>query len=130
MSSRVTVSVGCVTRVLVTGSAGNLGSKALAALRALPEVAPVGLDRDGADVVGDLDEFGDWAEAFAGADVVLHLAAQPKPTASWSMVVRSNIDASLNVLRAAELHRVPRVVFASSNWVLGGYRFRDDRLTP
>jgi nucleoside-diphosphate-sugar epimerase len=50
--------------------------------------------------------------------------------ATWESVLRSNIDLSLHVLRAAEAHGVGRFVFASSNWVLGGYRFTNERLTP
>ena len=35
----------------------------------------------------------------------------------------------MNVLRAAEEGQVRRFAFASSNWVLGGYRFTRERLT-
>ena len=61
-------------------------------------------------------------------DVALHLAADPKPVATWESVARLNVELTLNVLRAAEEGRVARFVFASSNWVLGGYRFARDRL--
>lgn len=70
-----------------------------------------------------------WATHFAGCDAVLHLAADPKPVSGWESIAQLNIDLALNVYRAAENARVRRFVFASSNWVLGGYRFRRDRLT-
>lgn len=53
-----------------------------------------------------------------GADVVLHLAADPRPEASWQSVVSNNIEATWNVCEAAAQHHVPRVVFASSNYVV------------
>ncbi len=55
------------------------------------------------------------------------------PTASWARVQRGNIVATGNVLRAARPHGVRRVIFASSNQVMGGYRFtgaRDHDLPP
>lgn len=127
-----------MTRVVVTGAAGNLGSKAMLALGAAGDISSVGIDSrdpaatDSADiVVADLAEYDTtWVSALRGADVVVHLAAEPRPTATWAMVQRANVDVSLNVLRAVEEHGVRRVVFASSNWVFGGYRFTDERLTP
>lgn len=71
---------------------------------------------------------GDWPEHFKGQDAIVHLAAERSPDAGWKTVVPNNIDAVLNLFEAARQAGVPRVVFASSNWVLGGYRFRRDRL--
>jgi dTDP-4-dehydrorhamnose reductase len=127
------------TRVLVTGATGNLGRKAIGALAQLDGFELVGIDIDSSDDVGpnvellraDLSTYDpSWAQRFSDVDVVLHLAADPRPIASWESVLRSNIDASNNVLRAAEKHGVGRFVFGSSNWVLGGYRFTRDALTP
>jgi nucleoside-diphosphate-sugar epimerase len=123
---------------LITGVTGNLGGKAVAALRDLDDVEVIGIaDRPaGADLgiavtLADMSVPDDsWSRCFEGVDVVLHLAADMRAVASWESVVANNIDLSLNVLEAAERHRVGRVVFASSNWVLGGYRFRRTRLTP
>jgi NAD+ dependent glucose-6-phosphate dehydrogenase len=70
-----------------------------------------------------------WARQFEGVDTVIHLAGDPYATASWGSVQRSNIDLSLNVFRAAGNYRVRRIVFASSNWVMAGYRFGSERLT-
>ena len=125
-------------RVLITGATGNLGAKAVAALRALDDVEVIGIaDRPAVVDLGIRVVFADlsvpddsWYRYFEGVDVVLHLAADMRPVASWESVVANNIDLSLNVLDAADSHRVGRVVFASSNWVLGGYRFRCTRLTP
>jgi len=121
------------TRVLVTGSTGNLGEKALTALRALSDVTVVRIGRNskgGGDVIpADLEVFDPkWAQAFVGVDTVLHLAADPKPVATWESVQALNVDLALNVLRASEEAGVRRFVFASSNWVLGGYRFTNQAL--
>ena len=126
-------------RVLVTGAAGNLGRKAIAALAELDRVAVIGIDHEPVGDVGPTAEFIDtdlstydqsWAKWFGDVDVVLHLAADPRPIATWQSVLRSNIDLSHHVLRAAEDNGVKRFVFASSNWVLGGYRFTSETLTP
>jgi nucleoside-diphosphate-sugar epimerase len=129
-------------RVLVTGSTGNLGRKAVAALGALTddrgddggvEVVEVASDADPSrgGVRADLSTYDDgWADAFRDVDAVLHLAADRRPEAPWDSLQRLNLDLPMHVLRAAEEHGVGRFVFASSNWVLGGYRFTDVRLTP
>ncbi len=121
------------TRVVVTGSTGNLGQKAVAALAAGGDFDVVRIGRNShgaADVItADLTRYDDsWAMAFKGAGAVLHLAADPKPVAAWGSIQSLNIDLALNVFRAAEAAVVPRFIFASSNWVLGGYRFREERL--
>jgi NAD+ dependent glucose-6-phosphate dehydrogenase len=121
-------------RVIVTGSTGNLGAKAIAALRRLDGVDIVRIGRnksnDAGVITAELGTFDTgWARVFQRADVVLHLAADPKPVSSWESVTRLNIDLALNVFRAAEEGKVPRFIFASSNWVLGGYRFGKEKLT-
>ena len=121
------------TRVLVTGSTGNLGRKAVTALReADVDVVETAADvPHGPDALrADLSSFDPtWASAFRGVDAVLHLAADRRPEAPWDSLQRLNLDLSMNVLRAAEEAQVRRFAFASSNWVLGGYRFTDERLT-
>lgn len=121
-------------RVLVTGSTGNLGEKAVRALEALGGVEVVRIGRNArgvsAVVAADLETYdAEWSRHFAGIDTVLHLAADPRPVATWESVQALNIDLALNVLRAAEEGGVKRFVFASSNWVLGGYRFSGHRLS-
>ena len=125
-------------RVLITGATGNLGAKAVAALRALDDVKMIGIANVAAKTdLGITVAFADlsvadgtWDQWFDDVDVVLHLAADMRPVAAWDSVIVNNIDLSFNVLDAAERHGVGRVVFASSNWVLAGYRFRSDALTP
>jgi NAD+ dependent glucose-6-phosphate dehydrogenase len=114
----------------ITGVSGNLGGKLVAALR--PEHTLRCLDLVGGPGVlaADLARYEDaWVRHFAGVDTVLHFAAASQPTATWAQVQRGNITATAHVLRAARQHRVRRVVFASSNQVMGGYRFAGQRIT-
>ena len=121
-------------RIIVTGSTGNLGAKAITALKRLDSLEIVRIGRNTAKdpgvITAELEKFdAEWARVFQSADVVLHLAADPKPVSSWASITRLNIDLALNVFRAAEEGKVRRFIFASSNWVLGGYRFGKEQLT-
>lgn len=118
--------------VLVTGAAGNIGGKLAAHfattaaydLRLIDQVAGDGV------IAADLAAYDDaWAKTFAGVDTVVHLAGEPRGNASWAMVQRANIVATQNVLRAARAAKIRRVVFASTNQVMLGYRFRDGIVT-
>jgi NAD+ dependent glucose-6-phosphate dehydrogenase len=125
-------------RVLITGATGNLGQKAVTALRALDDLDVIGIADRPADadlgipvVIADLSVADEsWERHFQDVDVVLHLAADMRPNAAWDSIVANNVDLSLSVLDTAHRQGVDRVVFASSNWVLGGHRFRRTRLTP
>lgn len=112
--------------VLITGAAGNIGTKLRAHFSGLGWTVRA-LDRDprgdAAIVVADLAEWDDeWARLFSGVDSVIHLAGDPSPRASWASVQRLNIDLTANVYEAASRHGVRRVIFASSNWVMAGHR--------
>lgn len=64
-----------------------------------------------------------WTERFAGADVVVHLAGKPGAKSPSAQYEIDNIEASLNVFRAAGEFGVRRVVYASSLQVMLGYRY-------
>ena len=72
-------------------------------------------------------------EAFASVDAIVHLAAQnPYPEASWDDATAS-FDMTLNVVEMAAHgveHSDKRLVFASSNHVMGGYKDVDPPLAP
>lgn len=106
-------------RVVVTGAAGNLGRKVVAALEARPDLTLTLLDRREAPslpiISADLRRPDPaWTRTFDGADIVVHLAANPNHRATWSELVHDNVDATLNVFEAAAAGGVRRVVFASS----------------
>ena len=121
-------------RVIITGAAGRIGKQIAEELLdshdlCLVDRRPV---KGQASIVADLSKNtvknfcwpwsksrpAPWTESLRGADVVLHLAADPRPHAPWEQVLRDNIQATQNVIEAAVNCRVRRVVFASSNWAV------------
>ena len=61
-------------------------------------------------------------KAMRGASTVVHLAAETDELASWEEVERANLDALGNVFHASALAGVERLIFASSNHAMGGYK--------
>lgn len=120
--------------ILITGATGNIGRKLRAHLAAAGryELRLLCLDAKGDPEVQSAD-LAIWDEAWVrrlrGVDTVLHVAADPSPWAGWGSIQRLNLDLLFNVVAAAQQQGVRRVVFASSNYVVAGYRFRRDRLT-
>lgn len=68
----------------------------------------------------DLMELGETIEALAGYDAVVHLAANPNPS-GWTeeRMFRHNTTTTYNVFRAAQILKMQRVVWASSETILG-----------
>jgi len=123
-----------MAKVLITGAAGTVGQRLSRALSDRGDDV-TGIDRPGHGKAGvieaDLSVWSaDWTHHFAGVDAVLHLAADPSPSASWSSLQHLNMDMVLNVFEAAARGGVRRVIFASSNWVMGGYRTKDGPIRP
>jgi uronate dehydrogenase len=121
--------------VLITGAAGNLGAKLRHHLHGRHALRLLDRDPRGDPAIrpADLSVWGaDWVEHFRGADVVVHLAADPTAQQAWPNLIAPNVDAVIHAFQAAVAGGVRRLVYASSNHVLGGYS--DDpepaRLTP
>src|SRR5262245_62890693 len=113
-----------VKTVLITGAAGNLGAKLRRDLEGRYDLRLLDLDpRGDAGIVrADLSRWeSTWVERCRGADAVVHLAADPTAHQTWPKLVGPNVDAVVNVFLAAVQGGVRRVVYASSNHVLGGY---------
>jgi NAD+ dependent glucose-6-phosphate dehydrogenase len=114
-----------VKSVLITGAAGNLGSKLRRHLESrctlrLVDIAPRG---DPAILQADLSRWDSiWVDQFRDVDAIVHLAADPTAQQTWPKLIGPNMDAVVNVFQAALLARVKRVVYASSNHVMGGYK--------
>ena len=111
------------TKVLVTGMSGLIGRALRKQLEgkyrliALNRSAVPGVECHRADIA-DLEAI---RPAFAGVDVVVHLAAAVSGSASWDEVLRHNVIGTRNVFEAARLAGVARVVFASSGATITGY---------
>jgi nucleoside-diphosphate-sugar epimerase len=112
-------------RVVVTGASGKAGRSVVGGL----------LERDhdvlGVDLVPpreelssflrvDLTELGQTVESLAGADAVVHLAAIPASgIATEEATFRTNMLSTYNVFEAARVLGLQRVVWASSETILG-----------
>jgi nucleoside-diphosphate-sugar epimerase len=113
-------------RVVVTGGAGKAGR---AVVRDLldngRDVVSVDLVRDPSlteqqQLVADLTDYGETIDALKGAEAVVHLAAIPAPGLKPDeLTFRVNTTSTYNVFAAAPLLGLRRVVWASSETVLG-----------
>ncbi|MBF6605886.1 MAG: NAD(P)-dependent oxidoreductase [Chloroflexi bacterium] len=112
-------------RIVVTGGSGKAGRWVVRDLRAVGhDVLNVDLAHDGSAhgqcVRTDLTDLGQCFDVISGADAVVHLAAIPAPELRPAgETFRLNVLSTYNVFAAAEAHHVQRVVWASSETVLG-----------
>jgi len=117
-------------RIALTGSSGKLGTVVARELRA------AGYDVIGIDVVGtrgpdfvqvDLTDYGQVVDALSavndrhdGVDAVVHLGAIPAPGIRSDVATfHNNMNATFNVFWAAVRLGIRRIVYASSETVLG-----------
>lgn len=125
-----------VTSVLLTGAAGRVGSAILGGLGQdydwwlLDREPPAGESSHGSAtdhrhdheyIVADITDGETLRESMEGIDVVIHLAGDPRPEAGWDSVLANNIDGTYTVFESAIDADVEKVVFASSNHVVGHY---------
>jgi nucleoside-diphosphate-sugar epimerase len=109
-------------RVLVTGAAGSIGQILRAGLSDQYEVYGLDVTRGKTvDRVANSTKPRQLAREFEGVTAVVDLAADSSAFASWDSVRNNNIPATLNALEAARQAGVARVVYASSNHVVGMY---------
>jgi uronate dehydrogenase len=115
-------------RVLITGAAGNLGRVLRERLRGAFPVLRLS-DRDamapaqaGEEVVRcDLADAEATRQLCEGVDAILHFGGRSLE-GSWPEILSANIVGGINLWEGARLAGVKRVVFASSNHVVGLYR--------
>ena len=112
-------------RIVVTGGSGKAGRWVVRDLREHGyDVLNVDTRHDGSVhglcLVADLADDGQAYEALRGADAVVHLAAIPAPDIRTpAETFRINTLSTYNVFAAAEANGLKRVVWASSETVLG-----------
>jgi nucleoside-diphosphate-sugar epimerase len=112
-------------RIVVTGGSGKAGRWVVADLRAGGhDVLNADIVHDGIPhglcVVTDLTDLGQCHEVVAGADAVVHLAAIPAPDLRPAgETFRNNTLSTYNIFSAAVERGVRRIVWASSETVLG-----------
>jgi NAD+ dependent glucose-6-phosphate dehydrogenase len=109
-------------RVLVTGAEGTIGSAVREHLAGRFELTSLTLTpQEFPSHVADVADLDAIRPAFENVDAVVHLAASASLEAAWDDVLRNNIVGTYNVFEAARRAGVSRVVFASSNHVVGMY---------
>jgi len=112
-------------KVVVTGAGGKAGrAVVLDLVRHGHQVLGIDLVRPAETpsdfLVADLTDFGQTAECLAGADAVVHLAAIPASgIETESTTFQTNMLSTYNVFEAARVLGTGRVVWASSETILG-----------
>lgn len=113
-------------RILLTGAAGAIGSMLRKTLLRdkevfrLCDIAPIEGGNAEDIVVGDLADPAFAADVCRDVDAVVHMAGQAKES-PWEKLIGPNLIAVTNLWEAARANGVERIVFGSSNHVLGMY---------
>jgi uronate dehydrogenase len=117
-----------LSRVLITGAAGGIGRELRSGLAGrygvlrLSDRAPMGEARAGEEIVqAELEDIDQVLAATRDCEAIVHLGGIPEE-ASWEDIHAANLVGTYNLYEAARRNRVRRVVFASSNHVVGFYR--------
>jgi uronate dehydrogenase len=114
-------------RILLTGAAGGIGTRLrkmlpahYPALRLSDLNAPAELSASEEFVAADLADLGQCERICEGIDGIVHLGGQSLE-APWETILNANIVGTYNLFEAAKRKGVKRVVFASTNHVIGFY---------
>lgn len=114
-----------MARIAVTGASGKAGRAVVRDLLghdhdvlAIDVVPPA--DTSTHSLLADLTQYGQTMECLAGQDAVVHLAAIPASGIhTEETTFRTNMQSTYNVFEAARLLGLRRVVWASSETILG-----------
>lgn len=71
--------------------------------------------------IGDVADYPVFDGAMEDVDSLIHLAADSRVDAPWPSVIQSNIIGGYNAFEAARRNDVKKVIFASTNHVVGMY---------
>jgi uronate dehydrogenase len=114
-------------RVLVTGAAGGIGRMIRPLLRGiyprirLSDIVDIDTEAGEEFVKADLADLAAIERICAGVDGVIHLGASSVED-QWEPVLSNNIVGCYHLFEAARRQGVRRVVFATTNHVVGFYR--------
>ena len=122
-----------LNRILVTGANGKVARSVRPRLAALctelrlTDIVPCEADTVNASVhMADLADAASVPGLVHGVDAIVHFAGYPRE-ADWSVLVDANLRTVVNLWEAAAAAGVQRIVYASSNHVVGYYT-RDARI--
>lgn len=120
-------------RLLMTGAAGGVGGRLRPHLADIAEMVVLSDIAEIADlapherfVATDLADAAAVDRLVDGVDGIVHLGGI-STEAPWAKILSANIEGTYNLFEAARRNGRPRIVFASSNHVVGFYR-RDQLL--
>jgi uronate dehydrogenase len=115
-------------KVVMTGAAGGVGTMARSYLRAqidelvLSDLREITDLQDGESFVeADITDLAAMERLLEGADGLIHLGGQAVE-GDWDAVLNLNIIGLYNAYEAARRQGVERIVFATTNHVVGFYR--------
>jgi uronate dehydrogenase len=113
--------------ILITGAAGNVGSRLRNLLKGVyhrirvSDVRrPADLGADEEFIAADLADYSQVEKIVDGIDGIVHLGGF-SVEGPWETILNANIVGCYNLFEAARRGGVKRVVFASSNHVVGFY---------
>lgn len=114
-------------RVLITGAAGDIGSRLRVLLKPVyrqlvlsDRVRPADLGGDEAFVAADLADAAAVEALCRGIDGIVHLGGK-SIEGTWDEILQSNIVGAYNLFEGARKAGVKRIVFASPNHAVGFY---------
>jgi uronate dehydrogenase len=120
-----------ISRLLLTGAAGGLGKvlrtslKPFATRLRLSDIAPLGDLQAGEEIMlCDLSDKAAVDELVKGCDAVVHMGGISTEH-PFEQILEANIKGVFHLYEAARKHDVRRVVFASSNHVVGFHKQED-----
>ncbi|HEV8389927.1 MAG TPA: NAD(P)-dependent oxidoreductase [Dongiaceae bacterium] len=123
-----------MNRVLLTGASGGIGTRLRTLLpphypklRLSDLKAPQDLRAEEEFVAADLADMAEVERAVDDVEGIIHMGGY-SVEGPWETILASNIAGTYNLFEAARRKGVKRVVFASSNHVVGFYP-RSQRLT-
>lgn len=125
-------------RLLLTGAAGGLGKvmrerlKANCEILRLSDLCTMAAAQSGEEVVqADLADPKAVHEMVVGCQAIVHLGGVSMEN-PWPGILQGNIIGVYNLYEAARLNGVKRILFASSNHVMGFYKQSEvvDALSP
>jgi NAD+ dependent glucose-6-phosphate dehydrogenase len=107
-------------KLLITGIKGNIGSVLAKNLNDKYDIYGIDItpskDRKYFQVdISDYDKLNDVFKKIGKIDATIHLAADSSTNAKWMSVLKNNIEGTRNIYECARIHKVPKIIFASSN---------------
>ena len=103
-------------KIGITGAEGTIGSVLRKGLSNKYKIISFTLQtQDFESVQIDLSNNNEIKGKFEGLDALIHLAADPRPEASWESVKKNNLEATYNVYNEVKNAGVKKIIFASTN---------------